>query len=429
MIARSPISIFLMILIACGHPSTSYEDPNRVSKVEVVQDGDTWKLMRNGSPYFIKGAGGGATYLDQLKSSGGNSIRTWGVSVSTLGAAHQKGLTVMMGISMPAERHGFDYSNATAVAALKSRIMEEVNQIKDHPALLLYGLGNELDLSYTNPIVWNVVNDIALMIKAVDPNHPVTTVLAGISATKIAAIMERAPDLDLLAINSYGSLNSIPANIRTYGWTKPYIITEWGPTGHWENGTTSWGAPVEQTSSEKAMVYQSRYEAVMKTDTKMNLGSYVFLWGQKQERTPTWYGVFLENGHATEAVDVMQYNWTNSWPSNRAPQVAQFRLESKGPRDNIRVETGKLMTAQATFVDPDNDPITYRYELLPESTATSEGGDAESRPQPIEGLFISQNGGQLMFNAPATSGNYRLFVYGTDGRNKSATANIPFQVY
>ncbi len=424
-----PILILVLLLTGCTHSSTSYENPNRASKVEVRQTETGWVLLRNGSPYYIEGAGGRVEYIDRLKSSGGNSLRTWSLDVGALAAAQQQGMTVLMGLSMPPERHGFNYSDATAVASLKNRILAEVVQIKDHPALLMYALGNELDLNYTNLAVWNVVNDIAMAIKEIDPNHPVTTVLAGINRDKIAAIRDGAPALDLLAINSYGSIASVPTNIRSYGWDKPYIITEWGPTGHWENGTTSWGAPVEQTSSEKAMVYQSRYEAVMKADPSMNLGSYVFLWGQKQERTPTWYGLFLENGHATEATDVMQFNWTGTWPSNRAPQMVQFRLDSKGARDNLRVQTGKLMTATATVVDPNGDPITFRYELLPESTATSEGGDAEERPQPINGLFIGDPASQTMLNAPSTPGNYRLFVYASDGRNKTATANIPFQVY
>jgi hypothetical protein len=424
-----PILILVLLLTGCTHSSTSYENPNRASKVEVRQTEAGWVLLRNGNPYYIEGAGGRVEYIDRLKSSGGNSLRTWSLDVGALAAAQQQGMTVLMGLSMPPERHGFNYSDATAVASLKNRILAEVAQIKDHPALLMYALGNELDLNYTNLAVWNVVNDIAMAIKQIDPNHPVTTVLAGINRDKIAAIQARAPALDLLAINSYGSIASVPTNIRSYGWDKPYIITEWGPTGHWENGTTSWGAPVEQTSSEKAMVYQSRYEAVMKGDPSMNLGSYVFLWGQKQERTPTWYGLFLENGHATEATDVMQFNWTGTWPSNRAPQMVQFRLDSKGARDNLRVQTGKLMTAVATVVDPNGDPITFRYELLPESTATSEGGDAEERPQPINGLFIGDPASQMMLNAPSTPGNYRLFVYASDGRNKTATANIPFQVY
>ena len=44
---------------------------------------------------------------------------------------------------------------------------------------------------------------------------------------------------------------------------------------------------MEETSSQKAAVYQSRYEASVQQDKTQCLGTYVFLWGQKQERTPT----------------------------------------------------------------------------------------------------------------------------------------------
>jgi len=41
-------------------------------------------------------------------------------------------------------------------------------------------------------------------------------------------------------------------------------------------------------------------------DNKLCLGSYVFFWGQKQERTPTWYGMFLKSGEETAAIDTRE---------------------------------------------------------------------------------------------------------------------------
>ena len=49
-----------------------------------------------------------------------------------------------------------------------------------------------------------------------------------------------------------------------------------------------------------------RYLDIIEKDKDLCLGSYCFLWGQKQESTSTWHGMYLSNGHPTEAVDVMQ---------------------------------------------------------------------------------------------------------------------------
>ena len=44
-----------------------------------------------------------------------------------------------------------------------------VDEVKDHPALLMWAVGNEVDLFYSNFDVWKHINDIALMIKSKDP--------------------------------------------------------------------------------------------------------------------------------------------------------------------------------------------------------------------------------------------------------------------
>lgn len=397
--------------------------------VEVRQENGQYQLYRGGEPYYIKGAGG-SHYLDRLAAYGGNSVRTWSTdnAQEILDEAYRNGLTVTMGLEVGRERHGFDYDDPEAVQQQLSELRKEVLKYKDHPALLIWGIGNELNLSYTNPLVWDAVNDIAKMIHEVDPNHPTSTMLAGINKMEMDYIREKVPDLDILAVNAYGDLPKVPARVREFGWTGPYMITEWGPTGHWEGPQTPWGASVEETSAQKATVYQQRYQASMEQDKAQCIGSYVFLWGQKQERTPTWYGLFTEDGKESEVVDVMQYLWTGNWPENRAPHLSKFTLDGKKATDNIYLAPNKSFQVMADVDDPDKDPLTYRYELLHESTDLKEGGDRENRPAAIADLVTPQRPGAATLKAPAQQGAYRLFVYAYDGHDNVATANIPFYV-
>lgn len=398
-------------------------------KVELRKSGDRYQLWRGGQPYYVKGAGG-TSYLSRIAAYGGNSIRTWGTqnAKAILDSAHQNGLTVMMGLPVAAERHGFDYNDAVAVKKQLQKVREEVMALKDHPALLAWGIGNELNLSYKNPKVWDAVNDIAKMIREVDPNHPATTVLAGANRAEIEHIKARAPEIDLLAINTYGGLETLPAKLREAGWAGPYLVTEWGPTGHWEGLQTGWGAPVEETSSEKAAVYKRRYAYSMETDTANCLGSYVFLWGQKQERTPTWYGLFTENGEESAVVDVIHFLWSGIYPDNQAPHIYSFQLNGQKAHQSVRLKSGEEYEASVRVVDPNNDRLSLRWELLPEATEVGEGGDFEKRPSGVELQFEELDAHRISVTAPAEPGAYRLFVYATDGHNKVATANIPFYV-
>ncbi len=429
------VLVLPLALASCHQPSSKQaaaptNAKSAIPKVTLQQADGRFQILRDGQPYFVKG-GGGSGDLSLLKACGGNSVRTWSTDKAekTLADAQRNGLTVMLGLSMGIERHGFNYSDAAAVKAQKEMIRAEVLKYKDHPALLAWGLGNELDLFYKNTDVWYAVEDLAKMIKELDPNHLVTTVVAGISAEKLALIKARVPSIDYLSINIYGGLETLPKSLAEMKWNGPYMVTEWGPTGHWEIAKTAWGIPIEQTSTEKAKSYRERYEGGILGAPGRALGSYAFLWGQKQETTPTWYGVFLESGEATEVVDSLQFLWTGSWPENRAPSIRTFLLDGKTAAQNIYLMPGKIYPVKADVVQQDNQTYSVRWEALPESTDIRAGGDAEARPKAVENIIVKDDGkGGMEFKAPATPGAYRLFVYAITDHKKAAVANIPFYV-
>ena len=63
-------------------------------------------------------------------------------------------------------------------------------------------------------------------IHAIDPNHPVTSTDAWTGAWPY--YKQYTPSLDLLAVNSYGSVCNVNTDWVNGGYTKPYIVTEAG---------------------------------------------------------------------------------------------------------------------------------------------------------------------------------------------------------
>ena len=159
----------------------------------------------------------------------------------------------------------------------------------------------------------------------------------------------------------------------------------------------------------------------------MLIGSYAFLWGQKQERTPTWFGMFTEDGKTTEVVDVLHEVWTGDQPANSAPQVRAIRLDGKSARDSVVLVAGQQYNIEFVVEDADGDPLQYQWEVKPESDATTIGGDREEVVRSIDGLLADATVASTVMSAPP-AGNYRLFAYAFDTNNHAAHANIPFRV-
>jgi hypothetical protein len=421
------LAIAVMFMFACTASS------DKAAKVELKKNKAGYhRLYVNKQEFYVNGAGLEFGNIEALAEYGGNSFRTWRTrneaedAIEVLDRAHKSGLMVLMGLDVARERHGFDYNDAEEVKKQFEYLKGEVERLKDHPALLGWAIGNELNLEADNLKVYDAVEEISRMIHELDPNHPTTTTMAGIGKREVDYIKEHCTDIDFLSIQMYGDIVNLQKRISDAGWEGPYMVTEWGATGHWEVARTEWDVAIEQTSREKAEAFIERYELAIQADHVNCMGSYVFLWAQKQERTPTWYGMFLANGNVTETVDAMQFIWTGAWPENRCPSLESFILDDKTAYDNVKLKAGEKYQATVVATDYENDPIMYRWEILPESTDLGMGGDYESRPETLLSMESEQS--EIELDAPNTPGAYRLFIYATDDGNRSATANIPFFV-
>lgn len=399
-------------------------------KVEVAGSQGNYQLLRGGKPYVVKGAGAITLNYAELARRGGNSVRTWNIDMAQarLDQAMEAGVTVSLCLPVAAPRYGFDYTDETFLIAQRTRVWAAVERYRDHPALLSWILGNELNYGHADPALWDEINNLSRIVHHLDPNHPTTTAIAGLEEDVIRAVRERAPDLDFLSFQVYGALALLPGFAEGILSDTPFMITEWGPLGHWEVGATDWGAPIEQNSSQKAKHYLDQYRKFIAPHLGNGLGSYAFLWGQKQERTPTWYSMFTYSGETTETMDALQTAWTGEGPDNRAPRVKSLLLHGGNAWQNVTLLPGERYIARLSANDPDGDELRYQWALRAESEATAEGGDFEEAIEEIDGLIENTTLRHIVMSAPESPGAYRLFVEVYDGKGHAGYANLPFRV-
>ena len=292
--------------------------------VKLQHEGQSWHLLVDGKPYVVKGAGGDAS-KKLLVEMGGNSYRTWGADNldKQLAEAQALGLKVTVGIWLGHKEHGFKWDDPKQVTAQYEQVKAVIQKYKDHPAVLMWALGNEME-GYDkgdDPNIWMSIEDLAHMAHKLDPNHPTMSVIAEIGGNKVDAIHRMCPSLDIVGINSYGGATSIYDRYVKQGGKKPYILTEFGPPGAWETGETAWKRPIELSSTAKEKAYEKAYVANVIDHPGLCLGSYAFTWGNKQEATATWFGMFMPDGSKVGSVDVMQKLWTGKSAEHPCPRI------------------------------------------------------------------------------------------------------------
>ena len=385
----------------------------------ITTTGQRSQLHRNGEPYLVRGA---CTWerLEELKAAGGNSVRTWGAreDPKLYDEADALGLSVCAGLWFDWVPDNPEYMRRQFVD-----LCSHVRQYKDHPAILMWGIGNEYEIGLSDPGVWEAIEELAKAIKEIDDDHLAITVVAEVTQEKVAALKQYCPSLDALGVNSYGGLLSLAARLREYGWEKPYFVTEFGELGPHELGKTSWGAPIQMDSTHVAEHWIGPGLKLLAEEMAAGrcLGSYLYLWGVHRQfaTTATWYHLFLDSGERLGGVDAAISAWTGRVPANRAPEIISLRV-SAGLKE---VAPGSQHTAELLVCDPDGDQVEIRWQIVGEQPPSG-----SPWPASYPACIVEARDTALAFTAPDEGGGYRLYVYALDGNGSAATANIPFFV-
>ncbi|QDV04582.1 hypothetical protein Poly30_00730 [Planctomycetes bacterium Poly30] len=398
-------------------------------QVEVRVKGGRAELTRDGKDYFVHGVGGDS-HLELLAACGGNSIRTWGVgdvTAALLDEAQKRGVSVTLGVWLNRTGAGMDYSNEEALARQASSLERAIKAHRKHPALLMWAIGNEMEGDGNDPLVYVQLERLAQLAHSLDPDHPTMTVIAEMGGGKKIRDLDRlAPSIDVIGINSYGLAPTVGKRYVEAGGKRPYMLTEFGARGHWESPSTPYGLPIEETSTAKAENYRRAYEEAVR-DQPLCIGSYAFLWGDKQETTATWYGMLLPDGTRLGCVDVMTELWTGKAPRNLCPAI-EGQIGIQGIPNAKDIHPGDRFKVTVDARDPERNKLDVEWVLRRASAGKGSFGQREEPMPDLPRSIVSSKRLSAQILLPDEPGVYRLFAYVRDGKGGGATCNVPLRV-
>lgn len=204
----------------------------------------------------------------------------------------------MLGIWMRHGRPGaeaddsFDYINDTlGKQAMYDNAINIVKKYKNHPAILTWGIGNEVYLNIETDkekIVYSeLLERICSDIKKIDDKHPITSVEAWVFGADWWS--KHVPSIDIYGVNVYAADTSVVAQeLDKKGIDKPYIITEFGVRIEWEIEKDRNGVKPEPGDQEKYNIIADGYTDWIKNEPSC-LGVYVFHYGNGFNFSAAWH--------------------------------------------------------------------------------------------------------------------------------------------
>jgi len=428
------IAIALPVVYTLLSYSKESESSSR-AKVRIEKTALGYQLFKENKPFKIKGAATDSLFLRELSLAGANTIRvydTLGIQ-KILDRAAANNLSVM--VDLPIQRclrELCDFYEDELFIQENLEIFDTfINKYKDHPAILMWVLGNEVTFPERSKSknFYSFFNRLIRNIRKSDPDHPITTAISNSSKTQIMRIALWCDSLDAISFNSFGRLGSIENDLSKTSllWDGPFIISEWGINGPWEAAShTTWGAQIEDTSTKKAEQYIERYQNFVNTTNSRFLGDIFFYWGKKQERTHTWYSTFSEDSLTTQAALEMENIWKNTKRSIEIPKIKYLLIDKKGANKSLVFQPEIMKEIELVLTNNSGSHTLTSWEILPENWYYR-WHDVEERPIPIFS-FQDSIKTKIRFKTPKKPGPYRIFSYIKNSKGNYATANIPFYV-
>ncbi len=263
--------IYVPFMITAESPATFYVDYVRwtvpisgYTPIQVEVDGR--QLLVNGEVFTVKGVSAEFTPVGQygsgydwslfpenytpdipiIRDMGANVIRTYHnrpTQIEALDNLYDQEIYVIMGFPVDTvygSGQVVDFRNDTVRENIKARFLDMVEHWKDHPAILMWCFGNEINRAIENEVedlrhAWySLVNECAQEAHSLDNSHLITTansdqVVWDIGNPAINADDASLEHLDLWSVQLYRGLTFGDAFINYENLSnKPLLISEFG---------------------------------------------------------------------------------------------------------------------------------------------------------------------------------------------------------
>lgn len=421
----------------------------------------SWSIRAGKQNFVLRGAAGSydEASLRLLKKWGGTTIRTYeptGLS-ATLDLAQSLGFKVIVGLGLSAKR----MSQPDVDKAVKT-----VEQFKTHPAVLMWSLGNEIELCDDLDATFKLLEQTAALVRKADPGRVITNVFVDFGSDPKAPVRKYLREircLDCLGFNTYQGAATLAERYADLGIDVPFFAGELGWMPAFLGRFTTWDktATHEKSSTDKARHYELALASLKNCPSC--LGAIVFRWGMQTSAvggasypSETWHCMFLPGTlEKTEIGDVLLRIWTGKAPSKKAPVISSKTVYeyagatktyveaawtgiSKVPQ-TCRVERGDIVSARCVAESCDDGPLTYAWELRYHNEVAKHEWPPCKRASACPTTFwntwgptkkktstyVTKNT-DVFFTAPE-AGTYRLHVTVKDTHGNAAYASWPFR--
>ena len=230
--------------------------------------GVCWNPVKVGAsqPEGLDFAGFAARDVPLLARLGVNVVRTYEplLDLSVLDQLWQSGIYVVNAV----------YPSG---AAAPTSAVARVRAVKGHPAILMWAIGNEwnyngLYAGLSDGDSSARLNEVARLIKAEDPRHPVATIYGELPS---AATLSALPNVDVWGINAYRGIGfaGLFADWRARS-DKPMFLSEYGADAY--NADIPAYDPASQALAVSSLSEELLENASALHDSGVTLGGTVF---------------------------------------------------------------------------------------------------------------------------------------------------------